>query len=229
MMLTKEVIQQAVPANVKNAITDDVVNTLNNIVTDPVFADQYRQNFLSYTGVMREGKFKIEDYMSAVMYVSYKLMGDSNLEAYGKTFPQRYQALLAKGTSSKDIAAYVSAYNKGKLVNLIMEQSLVPSWVLNQHLYQEALSVQAHLMNNAVSEKVRTEAANSILVNLKKPEALKAQISMEMKDNSGMNELKNALQGLAAQQRELIQNGVEVKQIAASTLVEGEARDVTDD
>jgi hypothetical protein len=229
MMLTKEVIQQAVPANVKNAITDDVVNTLNNIVTDPVFADQYRQNFLSYTGVMREGKFKIEDYMSAVMYVSYKLMGDSNLEAYGKTFPQRYQALLAKGTSSKDIAAYVSAYNKGKLVNLIMEQSLVPSWVLNQHLYQEALSVQAHLMNNAVSEKVRTEAANSILVNLKKPEALKAQISMEMADNSGMNELKNALQGLAAQQRELIQNGVEVKQIAASTLVEGEARDVTDD
>jgi hypothetical protein len=229
MMLTKEVIQQAVPANVKNAITDDVVNTLNNIVTDPVFADQYRQNFLSYTGVMREGKFKIEDYMSAVMYVSYKLMGDSNLEAYGKTFPQRYQALLAKGTSSKDIAAYVSAYNKGKLVNLIMEQSLVPSWVLNQHLYQEALSVQAHLMNNAVSEKVRTEAANSILVNLKKPEALKAQISMEMTDNSGMNELKNALQGLAAQQRELIQNGVEVKQIAASTLVEGEARDVTDD
>lgn len=227
-MLTKEVVQRAVPASIKASVTQEMVDTINNIVADPIFADQYRQNFLSYTGVLRDGKFKIEDYMNAVMYVSYKLMGDSNQDAYVKVFPNRYQALLAKGTSSKDVAAYVSAYNKGKLVNLIMEQSLVPAWVLNQHLFQEALNVQADLMHTAQSEKVKSEAANSILTHLKKPEGKDFQISLETKDNSGMNEMKNALRDLAQQQRQLIESGVEVKTIAGSTLIEGEAKDVTD-
>ena len=115
-MLTKELVERAVPANLKSSITQQLVDRINSAVADPIIADQVRENFINYTSVLRDGKFKTEDYLSAVMYVSFKLLGDSNLIAYTKTFPQRYTDLLAKGTSSKDIAAYVSAYNKGKLV-----------------------------------------------------------------------------------------------------------------
>jgi len=156
-------------------------------------------------------------------------MGMTNQDAYIKTFPQRYQTLLAKGTNTKDIAAYVSAYNKGKLVNLILEQCLVPSWVLNQDLYQKAINVQADLMLNANSEKVRTDAANSLLTHLKKPEGKDFQISIDVNENSGMTELKNALTQLAQSQREAIENGTSPKEIAASRLIEGEYTEIDPD
>ena len=221
-MLTKEVVERAVPANLKSSITQQLVDRINAAVADPIVADSIRENFIHYTGVLKEGKFKPDDYLHAVMYVSFKLMGDSNLVSYSKTFPQRYADLVARGVSSKDIDAYVAAYNKGKLVNLIFEQAAVPSWILNQHMFQEALNTQFDLMQNANSEKVRTEAANSLLTHLKRPEAVKAQIDINLKDSSGMTELKETMTKLAEQQRLLIESGVTARDIAALPLIEAE-------
>jgi len=228
-MLTQNQIEKALPANLKSAATQQLTDMVNNITSDPIIAEQVRDNFISYASVLKDGKFKTEDYLNAVTYVSYKLMGMTNQDAYIKTFPQRYQTLLAKGTNTKDIAAYVSAYNKGKLVNLILEQCLVPSWVLNQDLYQKAINVQADLMLNANSEKVRTDAANSLLTHLKKPEGKDFQISIDVNENSGMTELKNALTQLAQSQREAIENGTSPKEIAASRLIEGEYTEIDPD
>lgn len=224
-MLTLQQVEKAVPPNLKSSITPQLVDTLNNLSSDPVMAEQMRDNFMSYTSVLKDGRFKTEDYLNAVMYVSYKLMGNTNLDAWAKTFPQRYQTLVARGTSSKDIAAHVAAYNKGKLVNLIMEQTLVPSWVLNQDLHQKALNVQADLMMNAMSEKVRSDAANSILTHLAKPkDSIATQINIGIGENSGMNELRTTLEQLAKQQQELINRGVSTKDIAAQTIIDVEAK-----
>jgi hypothetical protein len=213
-------VVRAVPANLKSAITPQLVDLVNNIASDPLVAEQVRNNFISYTGVLKDGKFKTEDYIHAVAFTSYKLMGDSNQDAYFKTFPARYQALMARGATPKDISAYVSMYTKGKLVNLVLEQSLVPSWVLNQDLYQRALNVQADLMMNAQSEKVRTDAANSILTHLTKPKEAGPLINIDARETSGMTELKDMLGKLANQQLSLIQNGVTAKEIAAQRMVE---------
>lgn len=223
-MLTHADIQKALPANLKNSVTQELVDQVNNIAADPMVAESIRNNFISYTAVMKDGKFKTTDYLNAVAYVSYKLMGYSNQDAYTRTFPQRYQDLVAKGTSSKDIAAYVASYNRGKLVNLVLEQTLVPTWVLNQDIYQKAINVQAELMLTANSEKVRSDAANSLLTHLKKPETQNFQISMEMNENSGLNELKHTLTQLAQTQKEMIENGYSTKLIAASPLIEGESK-----
>lgn len=226
-MLTKEIVERAVPANLKNAITPQLVDLVNNIAADPLIAEQVRNNFISYTAVLKDGKFKTEDYVHAVAFVSYKLMGDSNKDAYFKTFPSRMANLMAKGTSEKDISAYVSAYAKGKLVNLILEQSLVPSWVLNQDLYQRALNVQARLMSDPdVSPKVQSDAANSLLTHLSKPKEAGPLINFDMKESSGMTEMKDMLQKLAQQQRDLILNGVTAKEIAAQRIIDVEAKEV---
>lgn len=229
-MLTKELVERAVPANLKSSITQQLVDRVNAAVGDPIIDEQIRENFIHYTSVLRDGKFKTEDYLNAVMYVSFKLLGGSNLEAYTKTFPQRIQDLITKGTSSKDIAAYVAAYNKGKLVNLVMEQSIVPTWVLNQHIHQEAINTQYDLMTDPdVSPKVRTEAANSLLTHLKRPEAIKAQLDITLKDASGMTELKEAMRQMAEQQRELIANGATARQIADQRIIDVEFEAVSDD
>lgn len=223
MTLTVNEVEKALPANLKGAATQSLVDHINNIVTDPLVAEQVRNNFISYTSVLREGKFKTEDYVNAVAYVSFKLMGLTNQDAYFRTFPQRHATLVAKGTTSKDIAAYVSAYNRGKLVNLILEQTLVPTWVLNQDLYQRAINTQAELMINAQSEMVRTTAANSILTHLQKPKEAGPLINLNMGESSGMNELKDLLTALARKQQEAITGGLTTKDIADQKLIEGEA------
>lgn len=221
-MLTQQEVVKALPANLKSCVTQSLVDNINNISADPLVAEQIRNNYISYTAVLKDGKFKTEDYLSAVAYVSFKLMGYTNQESYYRTFPARHQALLAKGTSSKDIAAYVSAYARGKLVNLILEQSLVPTWVVNQDLYQKALNVQADLMQNGASEKVRSDAANSILTHLTKPKDTNFQINMDMRESSGMNEMRDALAKMAQQQQELISQGVSTREIAGQRIVPAE-------
>ena len=226
--LTVEQVEKALPANLKNAATQAFTDHINNIVSDPLVAEQVRNNFISYTSVLKDGKFKTEDYLHAVLFVSYKLMNMSDQDAYFRTFPNRHAALVARGVSNKDISAYVSAYKKGKLVNLILEQTLVPSWVLNADVYQRAINTQADLMINAQSEKVRCDAANSILTHLAKPKEAGPLINLDMRQDTGMNELKDLLTSLARKQRDMIQEGsVSTREIAEQNIIEGEAKHVS--
>lgn len=217
-MLTKEEIQAALPPQLKASASQALTDKVNQIATDPEIAEHVRANFISYTTVLQEGKFQTEEYLNAVAYVSYKIMGYTNQESYKRTFPQRYAALVARGATDKDISAYVSAFNKTKLVNLILEQTLVPVWVLNQDLYQKAINVQAELMLTAFSEKVRTDAANSLLTHLKKPEAQKIELNLGAVENNGMNELNDMLSSLAQRQQDLIAQGVTTREIAHQPL-----------
>ena len=153
----------------------------------------------------------------------------SNEEAYVKTFPQRYQRMVGEGIKPKDIGAYVYAYSKNKLVNRIMEQTMVPSWVLNQDIFQEAINTQASLMRNPdVSPKVRSDAANSLLTHLAKPKEAGPLINLDMRDTSGMKEMKELLVRMAQQQQGLIKEGVTARDIAAAIIIDVEAKDGTD-
>ena len=206
-VFTVESVKGAVPSHLRNNVSQALVDNLNNIALDPIMAEDIRNNFVSYSSILKEGRFKLDEYLNAVAYVSYKIMNNTNEEAYAKTFPQRYAKLIANGTSKKDISSYVSAYNKGKLVNLILEATLVPSWVLNQDLHQKAINRLADLMQTATSEKVQVEAASSLLTHLGKPKEGNFQINIGETENAGMKEMRAMLQEVAANQREAIQTG----------------------
>jgi hypothetical protein len=217
------------PVHLKGLASQSLTDKINNISTDPEFARTIRENIISYTSVLKDGKFKIEDYLNAVAYVSYKLMKYTNQESYKRTFPKRYATLVANGADDKTISAYVAAYNKGKLVNLILEQTLVPNWVLNQEVYQEAINTQAMLMTTSKSDLVRTQAANSLLTHLKRPEKAQVELSIGEAETSGMAQLKDALMALAQQQQALIGGGVNTRVIAHQkfnhSLVDGSIED----
>jgi hypothetical protein len=156
-------------------------------------------------------------------------MGCSNIEAYTKAFPDKYARFVAQGVVAKDIASYVTAYNKSKLVNLIFEQTLIPSYVLNQDLYQRALNVQAELMVHAKSEKVRSDAANSLLTQLKMPETQKVELEIGIKEDSSIAQLRLATMELARQQRLSMESGaMNAQQVAHSKLqvIDIEAKEV---
>lgn len=220
--LTTDVLARALPEKFKKSLNQELVDNINNTLADPDLQETLRENFLSYIDVLNDGRFKIQDYLNAIKYCTQKLMGNSNIDAYTKTFPDRYNDQIARGLSNKDISSIITVYNKSKLVNLIMEQSLVPSWILNQHLHQKAINVQAELMTSAASEKVRSDAANSLLTHLKPPEVSKIEIDVGMKDSDQLKELRDVTLKLAAQQRDLIQSGVmSAKQAAEQRVVTG--------
>lgn len=227
--LTVDQFKLALPDKVKKSVNQELIDQVNATLSEPEMFEAYRDNLLSYTKVMTDGRFKVQEYVNAVKYVSHKLMGCTNIEAYTKTFPDKYQRFLAQGVAAKDIASYVTAYNKSKLVNLIFEQTLIPSYVLNQDLYQKALNVQAELMVTASSEKVRTDAANSLLTHLKMPEKQKVALDINVKEDSSIAALRNATLELARQQRLAMEAGQSsAKDIAESRLqvVDVEAKEV---
>jgi len=217
-MLTVPELKECLPKHLRTAATQEFADKINTIASEPETAEYIRDNFISYIKVLEEGKFKTEDYLNAVSYVSYKLMGRTNQDAYKAAFPDRYKALVARGATDKDISAYVSAYNKNKLVNLILHQSMVPSWVLNQDHFQRAINTQADLMINANSEKVRTDAANSLLTHLKPPETKQMKVDIGIRESEGMSELKTMLSAMATRQQELIGQGVTTREIVHQKL-----------
>ena len=229
MSISKELVIKAVPPNLKNAVSDDLVDRLNAITSDQILAEEVRKNFISYTSVLREGKFKLEDYLNAVTYVSHRLNGDTQHDAYFKTFPSRYQNLMALGKTPKEISNYVAMYNKGKLVQKIQEQTLTPAWVMNQDMFQAALNTNYQIMmDDDVSPKVRVEAANSLLTHLQKPKEVTPAVNIDLRESSGLSELKKALGQLATQQQQLIEQGGSTKDVAAQRIVDVSVQEIED-
>lgn len=220
-MLTIQEVTAAVPATLKASVNQSLVDTLNNLNHDPDVAEAIRENFITHAGVIRDGKYKVQDYLNAVTYVMYKHMDYSNHDAWCATFPQRHAALTAQGKSKKEMSSHVSMYAKGQLVNKVLEQSMVETWLLNRDLEQKAINKLANLMETAVSEKVQCDAAIGLASLLAKPKAVGPAIQIDINENSGLNELTATLERLAQQQIQNIKSGAStIKEVNGQRLFE---------
>jgi len=219
-MITKQELKEALPPTVHKSINDQVVDDINKVLTDPDFREAFRDNMISYNRVLSEGKFKLSSYLEAVMYVSYKVMGHTNMDAYAKVFPDKVQGWLKLGKSPKDISAHVAGYNNNKLVNLVYEQAVIPTHILNQDKFQAAINKQFWLMNNAASEKVQSDAANSLLTHLKQPENKQINLNIGMQETDYIRDLKEQVFALAATQKQSVELGLSnAKEVAASRII----------
>jgi len=226
--LTPEQFKAALPKQMQKRVNTEVMDSINDILTNSEIAEHLRENMLGFSSVLKEGRYKMESYINAVKYVSYKMMGDVNHVAYAKTFPDKIARWDVLQVSPEDRAKYVNIFNKTKLVMGVYDLSLTPTHILNADVFQKAINVQASIMNDLdVSPKVRSDAANSLLTHLKRPEAQKVELDVGVKDSSAISELKDITMRLAKQQQEMIGSGVYTsKDIAHQRIIEGEVTDV---
>jgi len=222
--LSKEEFRAVLPRQFKGKLPAAVMDNINHIITgNTAIKEAFRDNLISHTGVLKEGKFTLESYINAVKYVSYKLMGMTNQEAWGKTFPQRMARLISIGATDKEVSCHVSLYNKSKLVNLIYERTLIAPHIYNADIYQMAINEQAKLMLTAKSELVRSNAANSLMVQLKPPETTKIQLDLGAKADIAIDALRETTMKLVEQQRKALENKtVTVEQVAHSPIMDVE-------
>lgn len=217
--LTIEVAKQCAPKKLRDRITQGLIDKVNACVKDPDALAVIRENFIGYMNAVLGGRYSMEQYLNAVKYVSFRLMGDDQLQSYTKAFPEKMADWLVRGVPEDTYRSYISAYNRSQLVTNIMEQSYIPTWILNQDIYQEAINAQAKLMKTAKSEMVRTKAADSILQHLTKPEVQNPLVNINMTEGNGIEDLKKALVDLAQQQKQSIMNGTPTKEIAEARIV----------
>lgn len=224
--LALDTVVNTAPKERRGMFTQELIDKVNQVSADPVFRDAVRDNFVTYLGVLKDSRASGEEYLNAIKYCSFKMMGLSNIDAYTRTFPDRVSKWKAKGVATKDINSYVTAFNKTFLVVRIMEQAAIPAWLLHQDAFNKAVAVQVELMTTAKSERVRAMAADSILNKLGRPDNVPT-INIDMRNNAaetnGIDDLKNMITKLAKTQKDLIEKGAfSTKQVAEAEIIDVE-------
>ena len=227
MQFTEEQLKKSLPKQLKSRVDGQMVDYLNNMLVDPELRESFVDNFLSYTSVLQDGRFKIGNYIDAVRFVSHKLLGATDAEAYSKTFPNRVKRLIDEGADAKVISRYVHAFSKNILVSKVFEQTLIPTHIINAPLHQKALNVLADLMMNAKSEKVRSDSAAHLVKELRAPETTKIEMEIGVKQDSTIDALRASTMELVKQQKLMLEAGaMGAQDVAHSRLViEGEVID----
>ena len=194
-------------------IDEEFVDRLNHLGEDETISRIYRENFLSWIGVInntQQGgyKYKLEDYISGVKFVSLRLLGNTIEDSYRKVFPDKVKLVEQEyeGENEQQIKERVywlaSAYSKGKLVVGIFQQTLVPSYILNAPLYQEALNTLATMIRgNEIKGMAKVKACEAILEATKQPEVIEQNVNVNvgggMIRNEAMDELREVTEKLA--------------------------------
>jgi len=224
-MLTEEQFKACLPSQITSRINPQVIDNINKILDNPDEAEMLRDNILGFCSVMQEGKYSIEKYVLAVKYMSYRQLGDNKKTAYCKTFADKYAKWLADGVDPKDIASYITAYDKGQLITKLYTQVLTPLHIINMDKEQEAINHLYSLMKGARSENVQRQSATDLLAAIKRPETAKVEVELNLgtKNTSVIADLQLNMRQLAETQRDLIDSGaMNPKAIADAKLVVGE-------
>ncbi len=217
-MFTYNELQDLVPKKQRNVVTEELVEKINTIAGNVEIGAEFRRNMISYNSVLSSGKFSIEEYMSANYFVTLLLLQHKDIDAYCTVFPDRYRRLLTKGLTRSQMSSYATNYKQTKLVVQILEQTMIPSNILNAPMYQEALNHSRYLMLNARSETVQQKAAETIMMQLKSPEAAKLEVDISLNHSDSVNDNEKFMIELAEKKLELMALGGNVKGIANMTV-----------
>lgn len=219
-MLTKQDFIEALPSKVSKGINAAVVSHVNDIIKDQDSRERFRENLLNYNKILQEGKYRVTDYISAIMYVGFKAMNHQNIDAFALTFPEKMKKYAKEGKTTKELHNIVAAYNRSKLVVTLTAQTIIPTHILNQDLYQESLNVNAKLMRTASSEIVRQKAAEFLASHLAPPVEAKVKLEIGAGEDF-LHNMREATAEMAKQQMLTIANGhATAAQIAKQKLFE---------
>ena len=157
----------------------------------------------------------MKDYLNAVKFVTNCLLSNSDAVAYAKTFPDRYKRLIDEGMDDKTIYSFVSKFKSNKQVSQILSQTLVPIYVLNAPLLQEAINVQVDLMYNAKREDVRQLASKTLIEKLTPPESAKINMKIEVDETTKLQQAKliEHVGNIALNQQRMLAAGLKLEDI----------------
>ena len=210
--MTEDEFKRCLPASVRGSIDDSIRVQLNDCLADPNMREAISQNLIGYTNVISQGRFKLSSYISAVQYCTYKSMGDTNILAYKKTFPQKWTEWENQQVPLNQRTSYVT---------LIYQALAIPTAILNADVFQEAINVQRQLMlDPSVKPLVRCQAAKALMDTLKPEEVKQMEVAVNIKESDTVEELRKTTAELAKAQLEALKKGADIESILGSKIVQ---------
>ena len=120
--LTIADVQKALPSR-KNAVTDEIVEILNQSVNEPEFqGESLIQTAITYENIMTKNRAGIREYVDAIRFCAYLVsMEDNYTEAYKRTFSYRdfvkeRMDVKPDSVKYKELSSAASRYRRSKLV-----------------------------------------------------------------------------------------------------------------
>lgn len=222
MIDTNELLA-TLPKNMQRNFNAATMAEITSALTDKDERERFKENFISYSSVLLDGKYSVQQYVDAVKYVSYKHFGLTNLDAFKRTFPLKMARYKREGKNIEKINSFVSGYNKTKLVTSIFKQSAVPLYILNQDAAQEAINAQLRILRTSSNDLAVVKAADSLLSHLAPPVETQVAVRLDTGDNSLLEDFRNETRDLAKLQQNLIKQGHYTAAQIAEMRIVGEA------
>lgn len=217
----------------RNNMTAETIEEINKLAQDPDYGEDFLECYMNHLNLMSGNVARSHDsYVRALKFFTLVESGHKLVDAYIKTFPERYQA---KGENCdpdseqahKDMMrSEASRYNRTKIVNEIRKAATVPVQLIHRHVLHEAILEQAELMRNAKSEFVRQAAAACLIKELKPSEEHVVSVHVEDGTKSVIEDLRRVTEELAKVQREKVVNGsLNLKDVAEAIIITKEVED----
>ena len=210
--VTKEDLQNAIPDR-KNAITDELVDLINQIQTEPEFQGETMvQTMITYQNALKGARVSMRAYINAIRFCAYLVsMNDNYTEAYKRTFYDTDFVKVRANVSTSDpryaeLTSAASRYRRSKLVVDILTLSQVPLDMLFTGGRYKAMAVLIETMTTAKLDRDRIQAARSVL-EMSKSDVIKVNLDVGVTESSAIASLKTQLAEMAAQQVALLNSG----------------------
>ena len=210
--VTVEELKQFYPIKVSNSVLEKAVEILNGSTEDMDYAiaKEFRDNCLSFIDILKNSKSRVgfEDYVNACKFATFKMAGNTDVRAYALTFPDRVRRMEREKVPNSHLYQYANIYSKNKTVVEVLAKLMIPSHVMYQDVFHQAVKTQAEIMlDDTISPKVRSDAANSLMTHLKQPEIKQAELKIDVNNSGAIEQLADALGSLSGKQRDLILAG----------------------
>lgn len=224
--VTVEELKILYPVKVAGKVLEQAAEILNTATEDMdyVMAKEFRDNCLSFIDILKNSKSRVSfaDYVNACKFATFKLAGNTDVRAYALTFPDRIRRMERDKVPNSHLYQYASIYSKNKTVVEVMAKLVVPTHIMFQDIFHQAVKVQSELMlNDKISPKVRSDAANSLMTHLKTPEVKQAELKVDVQGSGAIEQLAEALGSLSGKQSEMLREGrYSLKDIREATIIE---------
>ena len=220
--MTVDELNGSLPKAYKGKASQAMIDAFNERLDDSIKED-VQEKLVSLNNLLLEGKYSVEYYMDCVAYVSYKMSGYTNQDAWAKVFPERYKALTDAKKSPKDISSHVSNFHNRTLVGKIMAQAMLPAYITNAHHYQTAINALVKVITTSEKPRDIIEASGTLMTHLKPPETKKIELNVGVNTSSALEDLRMATAKLAEQQEQMIKSKMYTARDAAhQMIIEGE-------
>lgn len=224
-------VKALLPAAQRNNMTAETLAEINKLAEDPDYGQDFLESYMHCLNLAAKNATRSHDnYLRAMKFFTLVEGGHKLVDAYIKTFPERYSNKSGANTDPataqevKDaMRSEASRFNRTKLVNEIRTALTTPVQLIHRHVLHEAIIEQATLMRTAKSEMVRQQAAACLIKELKPSEENVLSIQVEDGARSAIEELRKASEALARTQREKIIDGtIDLKDVAEAVIVQKE-------